>query len=74
VAFPASDISMLLPESQGGTGYKDNRAEKAIEAPQGRGSQSNRRRNVEGTSRLLAGVGPSEIMGLESLIRAGPTS
>ena len=68
--FPASDISVLLPESLGGT--KDMGTEKATKAPEGTAAGVTTGGIIGGTLGLLAGVGLLAIPGLGPFIAAGP--
>ena len=68
--FPASDISVLLPESLGGT--KDMGTEKATKAPEGAAAGVTTGGVIGGTLGLLAGVGLLAIPGLGPFIAAGP--
>ena len=68
--FPASDISVLLPESLGGT--KDMGTEKATKAPEGTATGVTTGGIIGGTLGLLAGVGLLAIPGLGPFIAAGP--
>jgi len=68
--FPASDISVLLPESLGGP--KNMGTEKATKAPEGAAAGVTTGGVVGGTLGLLAGVGLLAIPGLGSFIAAGP--
>src|SRR6187549_1246456 len=70
--FPTSDISVLLPESQGGTGVKDIGTEKATKAPEGAAAGVTAGGVIGGTLGLLAGVGLLAIPGLGPFIAAGP--
>src|ERR1017187_7342621 len=63
--FPTSDISVLLPESLGGT--KNMGTEKETKAPEGTAGGV-----IGGTLGLLAGVGLLAIPGLGPFIAAGP--
>jgi hypothetical protein len=69
-AFPASDISVLLPESLGGP--KDMGTEKATKAPEGAAAGMTTGGVIGGTLGLLAGVGLLAIPGLGPFIAAGP--
>ena len=60
--FPASDISVLLPESLGGP--KDMGTEKATKAPEGTAAGVTTGGVIGGTLGLLAGVGLLAIPGL----------
>ena len=68
--FPASDISVLLPESLGGP--KDMGTEKATKAPEGTAAGVATGGVIGGTLGLLAGVGLLAIPGLGPFIAAGP--
>src|SRR6202142_44693 len=68
--FPASDISVLLPESLGGP--KDMGTEKATKAPEGAAAGVSAGGIIGGTLGLLAGVGLLAIPGLGPFIAAGP--
>jgi hypothetical protein len=68
--FPASDISVLLPESMGGT--KKMGAEKATKAPEGTAAGAATGGVIGGTLGVLAGVGLLAIPGLGPFIAAGP--
>src|ERR1700682_1387140 len=68
--FPASDISVLLPESLGGP--KDMGTEKATKAPEGTAAGVTTGGIIGGTLGLLAGVGLLAIPGLGPFIAAGP--
>ena len=68
--FPASDISVLLPESLGGT--KDMGTEKATKAPEGTAAGVTTGGIIGGTLGVLAGVGLLAIPGLGPYIAAGP--
>jgi hypothetical protein len=68
--FPASDISVLLPESLGGP--KDMGTEKATKAPEGTATGATAGGAIGGTLGLLAGVGMLAIPGLGPFIAAGP--
>src|ERR1700726_1764040 len=68
--FPASDISVLLPESLGGT--KDMGTEKATKAPEGTAAGVTTGGLIGGTLGVLAGVGLLAIPGLGPFIAAGP--
>jgi hypothetical protein len=70
--FPASDISVLLPESQGGPGAKDMGTEKATKAPEGTAAGATAGGVIGGTLGVLAGVGLLAIPGLGPFIAAGP--
>lgn len=68
--FPASDISVLLPESLGGP--RDMGTEKATKAPEGTATGAAAGGVIGGTLGLLAGVGLLAIPGLGPFIAAGP--
>jgi hypothetical protein len=68
--FPASDISVLLPESLGGP--KDMGTEKATKAPEGTAVGATTGGVIGGTLGVLAGVGLLAIPGLGPFIAAGP--
>jgi hypothetical protein len=68
--FPASDISVLLPESLGGP--KDMGTEKSTKAPEGTAVGVTTGGVIGGTLGLLAGVGLLAIPGLGPFIAAGP--
>ena len=68
--FPASDISVLLPESLGG--HKDMGTEKATKAPEGTAAGVTTGGIIGGTLGLLAGAGLLAIPGLGPFIAAGP--
>jgi hypothetical protein len=68
--FPASDISVLLPESLGGP--KDMGTEKASKAPEGTAAGVTAGGVIGGTLGVLAGVGLLAIPGLGPFIAAGP--
>src|ERR1700688_2630189 len=68
--FPASDISVLLPESLGGP--EDMGTEKATKAPEGTAVGVTTGGVIGGTLGLLAGVGLLAIPGLGPFIAAGP--
>ena len=68
--FPASDISVLLPESLGGP--KDMGTEKATKAPEGAAAGVTTGGVIGGTLGVLAGVGLLAIPGLGPFIAAGP--
>ena len=69
-SFPASDISVLLPESLGGP--KDMGTEKATKAPEGAAAGVTTGGVIGGTLGLLAGIGLLAIPGLGPFIAAGP--
>jgi hypothetical protein len=68
--FPTSDISVLLPESMGGS--KDMGTEKATKAPEGAAAGVTTGGVIGGTLGVLAGVGLLAIPGLGPFIAAGP--
>src|SRR5471030_2667866 len=68
--FPASDVSVLLPETLGGP--KDMGTEKATKAPEGAAAGVTTGGVIGGTLGLLAGVGLLAIPGLGPFISAGP--
>src|SRR6202790_805782 len=68
--FPASDISVLLPESLGGP--KDMGTEKATKAPEGTAAGVATGGVIGGTLGLLAGIRLLAIPGLGPFIAAGP--
>jgi hypothetical protein len=68
--FPSSDISVLLPESLGGT--KDMGTEKATKAPEGTTAGVATGGVIGGTLGVLAGIGLLAIPGLGPFIAAGP--
>jgi hypothetical protein len=68
--FPASDISVLLPESLGGP--KNMGTEKATKAPEGATAGVTTGGIIGGTLGVLAGVGLLAIPGLGLFIAAGP--
>ena len=68
--FPTSDISVLLPESLGGT--KNMGTEKETKAPEGTTVGVTAGGVIGGTLGLLAGVGLLAIPGLGPFIAAGP--
>jgi len=68
--FPASDISVLLPESMGGP--KDMGTEKATKAPEGAAAGVTTGGVIGGALGVLAGVGLLAIPGLGPFIAAGP--
>jgi hypothetical protein len=68
--FPTSDISVLLPESLGGT--KNMGTEKETKAPEGAAVGLTTGGVIGGTIGLLAGVGLLAIPGLGPFIVAGP--
>jgi hypothetical protein len=68
--YPASDISVLLPESLGGP--KEMGTEKASKAPEGTAAGVTTGGLIGGTLGVLAGVGLLAIPGLGPFIAAGP--
>jgi hypothetical protein len=68
--FPTSDISVLMPESLGGS--KEMGTEKATKAPEGAAAGVTTGGVIGGTLGLLAGVGLLAIPGLGPFIAAGP--
>src|SRR6202165_346222 len=68
--FPASDISVLLPESLGGP--RDMGTEKETKAPEGTAAGVTAGGVIGGTLGVLAGVGMLAIPGLGPFIAAGP--
>jgi hypothetical protein len=68
--FPSSDISVLLPESLGGT--KEMGTEKATKAPEGTAAGVTTGGVIGGALGVLAGVGLLAIPGLGPFIAAGP--
>ena len=68
--FPTSDISVLLPESLGGS--KEMGTEKATKAPEGAAAGVTTGGVIGDTLGLLAGVGLLAIPGLGPFIAAGP--
>jgi hypothetical protein len=68
--FPASEISVLLPESLGGP--RDMGTEKATKAPEGAAAGVTTGGIIGGTLGVLAGVGLLAIPGLGPFIAAGP--
>src|SRR6202162_2486405 len=69
-SFPASDISVLLPESLGGP--KDMGTEKATKAPEGAAAGATTGGVIGGALGVLAGIGMLAIPGLGPFIAAGP--
>jgi hypothetical protein len=67
---PSADISVLLPQSLGGT--KDIGTEKATKAPEGATTGAVSGATVGGVLGLLAGIGALAIPGVGPLIAAGP--
>ena len=70
--FPTADISVLLPESLGGSGPKEIGTEKATKAPEGTAAGATAGGVIGGTLGVLAGVGLLAIPGLGPFIAAGP--
>jgi hypothetical protein len=68
--FPASDISVLLPESLGGP--KDMGTEKTTKAPEGTAAGVATGGLIGGALGVLAGIGLLAIPGLGPFIAAGP--
>jgi hypothetical protein len=68
--FPASDISVLTPETLGGAKYMGT--EKATKAPEGTAAGVTAGGVIGGTLGVLAGVGLLAIPGLGPFIAAGP--
>jgi len=68
--FPAADISVLLPESLGGS--RDMGTEKATKAPEGAAAGVTTGAAIGGTLGVLAGIGLLAIPGLGPFIAAGP--
>jgi len=68
--FPATDISVLLPESLGGP--KDMGTEKTTKAPEGAAAGVTTGGVIGGTLGVLAGIGMLAIPGLGPFIAAGP--
>jgi hypothetical protein len=68
--FPASDISVLMPENLGGS--KDIGTEKATKAPEGAAAGATTGGVIGGTLGVLAGIGLLAIPGLGPFIAAGP--
>ena len=68
--FPASDISVLMPETLGGAKYMGT--EKATKAPEGTAAGVTAGGVIGGTLGVLAGVGLLAIPGLGPFIAAGP--
>src|ERR1700732_5240998 len=68
--FPASDISVLMPETLGGAKYMG--AEKGTKAPEGTAAGATTGGIIGGTLGVLAGVGLLAIPGLGPFIAAGP--
>src|SRR5271168_4402344 len=68
--FPATDISVLLPENLSGT--KEMGTEKATKAPEGTAAGVTTGGVIGGTLGGLAGVGLLAIPGLGPFIAAGP--
>ena len=70
VGFPASEISVLLPDNLGGV--TDLRTEKATKAPEGATTGGISGGAIGGVLGLLAGIGALAIPGVGPLIAAGP--
>jgi hypothetical protein len=70
--FPASDVSVLLPESLGGSRQMDTDTEKATKAPEGAAVGVTTGGLIGGTLGLLAGISMLVIPGLGPFIAAGP--
>ena len=68
--FPASDISVLMPETSGGA--KHMGTEKTTKAPEGTAAGVTAGGAIGGTLGVLAGVGLLAIPGLGPFIAAGP--
>jgi hypothetical protein len=68
--FPSANISVLLPESLGGT--KEMGTEKASKAPEGTAAGVTAGGVIGGTLGVLAGIGMLAIPGLGPFIAAGP--
>jgi hypothetical protein len=68
--FPASNISVLMPETLGGS--KDMGTEKSTKAPEGAAAGVTAGGVIGGTLGVLAGVGLLAIPGLGPFIAAGP--
>lgn len=68
--FPASDVSVLLPENLGGP--RDMGTEKATKAPEGAAAGVTTGGVIGGALGVLAGVGLLAIPGLGPFIAAGP--
>jgi hypothetical protein len=68
--FPASDISVLMPETQ--SGAKDMGTEKATKAPEGTTAGVTAGGAIGGALGVLAGIGLLAIPGLGPIIAAGP--
>lgn len=68
--FPASDISVLMPETHGGAKYMGT--EKATKAPEGTAAGVTAGGVIGGTLGVLAGIGILAIPGLGPYIAAGP--
>jgi hypothetical protein len=69
--FPASDISVLLPENAG-AGAKEMGTEKATKAPEGTAAGVTTGGIIGGALGVLVGVGALAIPGLGPFIAAGP--
>jgi hypothetical protein len=68
--FPASDISVLMPETLGGGKYMGT--EKATKAPEGTAAGATAGGVIGGSLGVLAGVGLLAIPGLGPFVAAGP--
>jgi hypothetical protein len=68
--FPSTDISVLLPDSLGGT--KDMGTEKNTKAPEGAAAGATTGGVIGGALGVLAGIGMLAIPGLGPFIAAGP--
>lgn len=68
--FPASDISVLMPETVGGAKYMG--AEKSTKAPEGTAAGVTAGGVIGGTLGVLAGVGLLASPGLGPFVAAGP--
>jgi len=68
--FPASDISVLMPETL--SGAKDMGTEKATKAPEGTAAGATAGGVIGGTFGVLVGLGLLAIPGLGPFIAAGP--
>ena len=68
--FPASDISVLMPETLGGAKYMGT--EKGTKAPEGTAAGVTAGGVIGGTLGVLAGIGLLAIPGLGPFIAAGP--
>ena len=67
--FPASDVSVLLPEN---LGARDIKTEKATKAPEGATAGAGTGAILGGTLGWLVGIGALAIPGLGPFIAAGP--